>query len=287
MLRMSLHRHLPWLVATTSLVGGCGRSLLGDTDSDDGTGTGVSSDPSDPTSNPSDPSDPSVATLEASDPTTDPTGPQPHPGPPMLVDAVLLDQVSLELYFSEPIAAAGSVDPSKFRLSGAFANAYYSYGTFYADLGRWNGDEKCYEYCYGDSYGEVGGYTSLDGGYGEVGGGDTGQNCNMWCYTPPGPPVKVVAVTSTGYSDRVILTLDQVLKPNVCKQIQQRLEQGADASAIFLHYSNNGQGIADLEGEQLEAISEAWVLLATQDYSYQPSFFPLMDPFIPIDCPFV
>ena len=109
------------------------------------------------------------------------------PGPPMLIEAMLVDPVSLELYFSEPIAATGAVDPSKFRLSAAFANGNYSYGTFYADLGRWNGEEKCYEYCYGDTYQD-------GGGYGEVGGyGDGGGNCNMWCYTPP---------ASTGARDR-------------------------------------------------------------------------------------
>ena len=276
MLRLSLHRHLPLWVATLA---GCGRSLLGDDIDTDGS----ESDPStDPTSPSSDPSDPSVATLEASDPTTDPTGPQSMPGPPMLIDGTLLDARTVELQFSEPIAATGAVDPSKFRLSAAFANGYYSYGTFYADLGRWNGEEMCYQYCYGDSYyGDVGGYEG-GGSYGE-----SGQNCNEWCYTPPGPPVHILSVTNGAYSDRVVLTLDQTLSPNVCKQIQQRLEQGADASAIFLHYSNNGAGITDLDGEQLEAISEAWVLLTTQYYTYQQNFFPLMDPFIPIDCPFV
>ena len=85
----------------------------------------------------------------------------------------------------------------------------------------------------------------------------------------------------------MVLTLDQPLMANLCKQIRQRLEQGADASAIFVHYSNNGTGVTDLDGEQLDAISEAWVLLSTQYYTYQQQFFPLMDPFIPIDCPFV
>jgi hypothetical protein len=285
MLRMSLHRHLPLLVATSSLWVGCGRSLLGDTDTG-GSDTDGTSDPSDP-SNPSDPSsDPSVATLETTvtDPTVDPTGPEPQPGPPMLVDAVVLDALSVELFFSEPIAGTGGVDPSKFRLSAAFANANYSYGTFYADIGRWNGVEECHMYCYGDGGGP---YGEGGGSYGEVGGSESGQYCNEWCYTPPGPTVHVVSVVNTGYVERVVITLDQPITAGVCKQLQQRLEQGADAAAIFLHYSNNGQGVTDLDGEQLEAIAEHWVLLGTQYYSYQPDFFPAMDPFIPIDCPFM
>jgi hypothetical protein len=238
--------------------------LLGDTDTDT-TDTGAGSDPSHP----------SDGTAESSS-----TGPSSPPGPPMLIEGRMVDPLTVELVFSEPIAATGAITPSNFRLSAAFANGYYSYGTFYADLGRWNGTEMCYQYCYGDTYGgEVGGEV---GGYGE-----SGQNCNEWCYTPPGPPVHVIGVTNGAYSDRVLLTLDQMISANVCSQFQLKLQQGADASAIFVHYSNNGPGITDLDGEQLAAISEAWVLLTTQYYSYQPKFFPLMNPFIPIECPFV
>ncbi|MBC8068807.1 MAG: hypothetical protein IAG13_10780 [Deltaproteobacteria bacterium] len=271
---MSLHRHVPLLVATSSLLVGCGRSLLGDTDTDASSDTDSTSDPSDPSgpsdpSTPSGPSDPSVATLDSTvtDP-TDPTGPQPMPGPPQLVDATVTGPSTVELFFSEPVSAA-AVDPSKFRLSASFANSSYSsysYGTSYADLGRWNGVEECHEYCYGS---------------------EAGEYCNEWCYTPPGPSVHVVAATQGGYTERVTLTLDVPIGASVCKQLRQRLEQGADTAAIFLHYSNNGQGVIDEDGEQLEAIAEHWVLLGTQYYSYQPDFFPAMDPFIPIDCPFV
>jgi hypothetical protein len=91
---------------------------------------------------------------------------------------------------------------------------------------------------------------------------------------------------NSGYAERVIVQLDQLINPQVCEQLRQRIEQGADAAAIFLHYSNNGPGITDTDNQQLEAIAEHWVLLPNQNYSYQQDFFPFMIPFVPIDCPF-
>jgi hypothetical protein len=275
MVRLSLHRHVPWLLeagliasgVVAGTMSGCGRSLLGeeDTDGTDGSTSQGGSDPSgSPTSmtDPTSPTDPSSVTLTTNptDP-TDPTGPFPMPGPPQLIDARVLDASVVELFFSEPIAPIGSIDPKKFRLSAAFDNAYYAYGTWYSDLGRWNGNEVCHEYCYGDE-------------------------CYEWCYTPPGPNVQVIAVTNSSYADRVLLTLDQPITANVCRQLEQRLDNGADVAALFLHYSNNGQGIVDTDGESLDAIAEHWVLLTNQYYSYQQGAFPFMTPFVPIPCPF-
>ncbi len=266
MVRLSLHRHVPLLLATTSLtLSACGRSLLGesDTDGESASGetdpTGDPSAPTDPSSSPTDPS--TTASTNPTDPTGDPTGTTPLPGPPQLIDARMLDAQTVELFFSEPIATLGAIDAGKFRLSAAFDNAYYAYGTWYSDLGRWNGKEVCQEYCYGDS-------------------------CYTWCYTPPGPNVEVVGVANSAYTDRVLLTLSEPVTSNVCAQLIKRIESGADVAAIFLHYSNNGQGITDLDGEQLDAIAEHWVLLSNQYYTYQPGAFPSMNPFIPIDCPF-
>ncbi|HET6583039.1 MAG TPA: hypothetical protein VFG69_06325 [Nannocystaceae bacterium] len=257
-------------------------------DTDD-PGDTTNSDPSDPTSDPStvtsptDPTvDPTVDPTNPSDPTVDPTGPIPQPGPPQLIDAYFLDATHVELVFSEPIAAVGAIDTTKFRLSGASHGSYYGGGgTLYADLGVWNGEEVCYEYCYGDTYGE-GGFVD-DGD--EADGGDTGD-CNMWCYQMPGPNVKIVSVANSGYTERVTLQLDQIIKPSVCEQLRNKLDQGSDVAAIFLHYSNNGPGITDTDNEMLEAIAEHWVLLPNQNYSYQQYYFPFMTPFVPIDCPF-
>jgi hypothetical protein len=265
---------VPLLVATGALA--CGPVLLGPENTDGtetdptGTPTEPTGNPSDPTSNPSDPTtptDPTVdPTVDPSDPTVDPSG-TPHDGPPQLIAAQVLDQFTVELFFSEPIATISGIDTAKFRLSAAFSNAYYAQGTWYSDLGRWNGEEVCHEYCYGD-------YT------------EGPENCYEWCYTPAGPNVHVQGVLNGYTSDRVLLTLDQPITSNLCKQLQDRIENGADTAAIFLHYSNNGQGITDLEGEQLDAIAEHWVLLTQQYYSYQQGTFPSMNPFIPIACPF-
>ena len=176
----------------------------------------------------------------------------------------------MELVFNEPLAQLGPVDATKkFRLSAAFSSPYsYQASTIYADVGLWNGAEKCYEQCY-----------DYDG--------DGEPECHDWCYTPAGPQVHVIAAANTpGYAERARISLDVPIGAGVCKNLQMRLDQGAEAAGIFLHYSNNGLGIADLDGEQLDAIAEHWTLLATQQYSYQQGFFPAMSPFIPIPCPF-
>lgn len=278
MVRLSLHRHVPLLVATGAFAIGCGPALLGQGDTDSEPTSSTTDSPTEPTdpSTPTTPTDPSDPTVNPSVPTTDPTdptGPIPTDGPPQLIAAQVLDAFVVELFFNEPIAQLGAVDTAKFRLSAAWTapQYYYGTGTWYSDLGRWNGEEVCMEYCYGDDY-----------GYGE-----SGDNCNEWCYTPAGPDVKVQSVTNHNYySDRVLLALDQPITANLCKQIRQREEDGADVAAMFLHYSNNGVGITDTDNEQLDAIAEHWVLLSNQDYSYQPEPFPFMNPFVPISCPF-
>jgi hypothetical protein len=299
MVRSSLRLHVPWLVSSGSaavaalgvlMAPGCGRSIVPFGEDTDDPGDTTDSDPTDPTTDPStvtSPTDPTVGPTtdptDPTDPTIDPTGPVPHPGPPQLIDGFFLDATHVELVFSEPIASIGGLDTAKFRLSAASAGGYYGGGTLYADLGAWNGEEVCYEYCYGDTYyGEGGGFIDDEGG----GGGDSGGNCYEWCYQMPGPNVLVVNATNSVYSERVTLQIDQIIKPNVCEQLRQKLEQGAETAAIFLHYSNNGPGITDTDNEQLEAIAEHWVLLPNQNYSYQPDFFPFMIPFVPIDCPF-
>ncbi len=294
MLRSSLRGHVPWMISSGSVAvaalgvlvaPGCGRSIVPyENDSDDSSDS-TETDPTDPTVDPSTvttPTDPTVdpsgdptsvsVTVTVTDPTTDPTGPEPHPGPPQLVAGYFVDAARVELVFSEPIASVGAIDTSKFRLSAASHGSYYGGGTLYADLGVWNGEEICNEYCYGEDYGD---------------GGDTDGECYEWCYTVPGPNVHVATITnSSSYTERVVVQLDQLISPNVCEQLRERLEQGADVAAIFLHYSNNGPGITDTDSEQLEAIAEHWVLLSSQNYSYQPDFFPYMIPFVPIDCPF-
>ncbi len=258
-------------MATSALALACGPRVLGFEDTDSGSnsdsndsGDSTDSNPSGPNpSSPSSPTDPSGPSGPSTDP-TDPTGREPLPGPPQLVDARVLDAFSIELFFSEPIADIGAIEPTKFRLSAAHSNTNYQEATYYADIGRWNLEEVCNEYCYGPEP----------------------ENCNEYCYSNPGPNVRVQSVTNSAYSDRVILGIDNGITANVCRQLEQRLENGSTTAALFLHYSNNGAGITDLDGEGLDAIAEHWALLTTQSYSYQQGVFPAMNPFIPIDCPF-
>lgn len=272
MVRLSLQRHVPVLVATGALALGCGPRVLGfDTDGSDSDPTGTGDPTTNPSGNPTDPTanptmDPS--TDPSTDPTIDPTGTIPLPGPPLLVDAIVRDAFTVELFFSEPIATIGAIDTNKFRMSAAFSYSYYSESTRYSDLGRWNGEEQCNEYCYGEDY------------------GGTGDNCYEWCYTPAGPNVRVQSIVNSAYADRALMVLDGPITTNLCKQLAKKLEEGAGEAAMFLHYSNNGPGITDLDGESLDAIAEHWVLTTNTYYSYQQGSFPFMNPFIPIACPF-
>lgn len=251
---------LPLVVAGGSLVGGCGRPLLAsDTDVGGSSGDDTTDGQATAATGPIDP-------ITGDD--GDPSGPSSQPGPPQLVDATLVDGAHVELVFNEPIAMLGPVDAAKFRLSAAYAVPYaYQQATRYADPGVWNGVEQCHENCY-----------DYDG--------DGEPECYPWCYTPVGPPIRALSVANGASPDRVVLEFDQTIGPGVCKALQQRLDQGSEAAAIFLHYSNNGPGIVDLDGDQLDAIAEHWTLLPNQQYSYQQGFFPAMNPFIPIPCPF-
>jgi hypothetical protein len=98
--------------------------------------------------------------------------------------------------------------------------------------------------------------------------------------------VHVQSIVNGAYADRALMVLDGAITANLCKQLALKVEQGASQGALFLHYSNNGPGITDLDGLGLDAIAEHWVLLTNQYYSYQQSTFPYMNPFIPIACPF-
>ena len=269
--RFDFRRGFPRVVTGTSVaLLGCGRSLVVDFEDSAGLATDSTTEGATATDG-SDTSDSTPNPGPNPGPGPDPVPvPVPLPGPPVLIDARVLDASTIELFFSEPIATTQGVEPSKFRLSASYSRSNYGEATTsYGELGRWSGEEVCYENCYG---GEGYGYT---GGY----------DCYDWCYSRPGPDVHVNGVKNSSYIDRVLLTLDQPISLGVCDHIRERRESGAIA-ALFLHYSNNGPGILDYDGEPLDAIAEHWALLAQQDYAYQPGSFPYMNPFIPIDCPF-
>jgi hypothetical protein len=271
------------LAGGSLVLGGCGRNLVqlddaGGTSGTDDTGSSASATATDPTMTTS-PTDPTVST---GDPTGTTGEPLPQPGPPMLIDARFLDNLTVELFFSEPIVPPDAVDPTKFRLSiGVSWGGYYGpYGyTQYLDIGQWNGDEVCQEYCcYNYEY-----CYDYDG---------DGDYCYEWCYQQPGPPLKIAQVRgSSGYASRAQLVLDQSIKSQVCEQISDWLDGGygySNIGGIFVHYSNNGAtAIVDSdESLPLDAIAEHWVVLANQQNLSVQGQFPLMNPFIPIDCPF-
>lgn len=207
-------------------------------------------------------------------PTTEPPPPPDVPGPPQLIAVGFADNLTLALTFSEALAPPTAVDPRQFRLSAAIApqgeQYYYTYGTYYSEVGRWNGadyhcDEYCYEYCYED-------YCN--------------ERCWEYCYTPPGPPVHVAAITQLpDRPDILLLTLDNGVGPGVCAHLKQYPEQWVHD--LFVHYTTQGAApVTDIVGEPLAQIAEHWVLQPEQEYSYLEGTLPFMQPVLPIPCVF-
>jgi hypothetical protein len=213
------------------------------------------------TTNPTDPTDPT-------DPDTTTGIPPEMPGPPQLIAVGFLDNSTLALTFSEPLAPPQSVDPTQFRLSGAYApkgDYYYQYNTYYQEIGNWNGpcDEYCYEYCY-----------------------DTGCHEECWEYCQPGPPVRIAAISQ--FPDRpdiLQLALDNGVGAGVCSQLTNFPEQWT--TGLFIHYTPDGSApVTDNAGELLGDIGEHWALQPERQWAYNQGTFPFMEPVIPIACPF-
>lgn len=218
--------------------------------------------------------DPTNGTVDPTvDPTTDPPPPPDVPGPPQLIAVGFSDNLTLALTFSEPLASPQSVDPRQFRLSAAMApqnqEYYYAYGTYYSEVGRWNGtgyfcDEYCYEYCYED-------YCN--------------ERCWEYCYTPPGPPIHFSAITQLpDRPDILLLTLDNGIGGGVCAHLQQYPEEWI--SELFVHYTQGATPVTDNVGEPLAPIAEHWALQPDLQYSYLEGTLPFMQPQLPIPCVF-
>ncbi len=263
------------LAGGSLVLGGCVSRAYdfdeGGEDDPEPTGTASTTDV-DPTVDPTTVGPTTSPTTTATDPTidpTDPTGPPPEmPGPPQLIAAELLDDLQLLLTFSEPLAAPQAVDPRQFRLSAAYApkgQYYYQYNTYYQEIGSWNGMcyEQCYEYCY-----------------------DTGCEEYCWDYCQPGPPVRVGAIAQPlDRPDLLVLTLDNAIGPGVCTQLETFPSQWA--TGLFIHYTPDGSAqVTDLVGERLGDIGEHWALQPDRQWTYTQGTFPLMEPVIPIPCPF-
>ena len=256
--RSNPRRALALTGGTLATLTGCGPLVPydGDDAGDDTTGSTTATQDPTPSSTTSTTTPPPPPT------TTSTTGPPPLDGPPQLIDAYFLADDKLQLVFSEPIAPTTGVDPSKFRLSVGYAGGgYYGYGTNYADLGNWNGEEYCYEYC-------------------EPGG------CYEWCYMGQGPQLTIGKLESGPQAHQIVLSLDHQVNAGLCRFIDD-IQDWSERGGIFVHYSNNGfPGIVDTQSEPLDAIAEHWVLRPNDRWASQQGDFPFMDPYIPIPCPF-
>lgn len=269
-------------LAGGSLVLGCTNRAYdfnddGGGSNDDSTGTTdgtvtVTVSTTEPTGSPTTtPPTTTTPTTSPTDPTVDPdtTGPPPEmPGPPQLIAAEMLDNLTLQLSFSEPLAPPNSVDPQQFRLSIAYApkgGYYYQYNTYYQEVGNWNGDceEYCYEYCY-----------------------DTGCNEQCWEYCQPGPQLRVAAFEQLyDRPDLLLLFFDNGIGSSVCTQLENFPSEWT--RGLFIHYTPEGSApITDNSGELLADIAEHWALQPNRQWAYNQGTFPFMEPVIPIPCVF-
>lgn len=197
--------------------------------------------------------------------------------PPELTRLRFLDAATLELTFSEAMAPADGVDPSKFRLSVSASVDYSYYGyeevfTYYLQA-YLRGNEVCEEYCWPDYYTDE-------------------EYCYEYCDYER-IPIDPVDVRSTA-SDRIVVDLDPPIDATLCDRIDdiQGHAEVKDAG-LFLHYSNNDvPTLVDEAGTPLDAIGEAWVLAGDSAAGYYGGYsdfvigeYPHIDPHRPIPCP--
>ncbi len=227
---------------------------------DDPDPTDPSGDPPDPTGQPPEP-----------DPNPMPPPPPSEPGPPRLLDVRFIDAATLELTFSEGMAPTDEVNPRQFRLSAAISpEPGYGYGgTFYQEVGMWNGGEYyCEEYCYEQCV--------PDGCY---------ERCFEYCSTPPGPPVVVEAITPTDRPQVLLLSLSDPISGGVCQELDNLPSDWT--AELYIHYTVQGSAlVADLDGEAFEDLGAHWVLDFGNEYSYVEGYLPYMSPELAIPCPF-
>jgi len=290
MVGLKVRGKLAVAVAGSSLgLGGCvGRTFdFGfDTEGFDGSGdsdTGnqnPTGDPTDPTSNPTDPTDP---TSNPTDPTTDPTDPTSIPdAPPQLLNVAFLDNLTLELTFSEPMASVDAIDPTLFRLSMAIGitDQYYEDGarTFYQDVGYFAADPYCEDiYC-----NEI----CDDYYYGTTGYGDSGRYCYEYCYDYcPTSPLLAFNLRNDLYDPtKVLLQLDRGITSETC-EFSEQLPPDITAG-LYLHYTDDRPPIpTDTQGQGLFPISEDWAL-TPDNFLEIEGLYPNLGDTQPIPCPF-
>ena len=84
---------------------------------------------------------------------------------------------------------------------------------------------------------------------------------------------------------RVALALIAAVVVGILAAEGAHAQKIGSTGALYLHYSDNGPPITDLDGEALVAIGEPWVLDQFSTELAVPGEFPFMDPLLPIPCP--
>lgn len=178
---------------------------------------------------------------------TEPTG-EPS-GPPQLI-AVERQETALLLKFSEPVKAPAEIDPEQFRLSAAIVHPDGA-KTVYYDPGPWN------IYCY------------------------VGMDITD-CYALE---LTAVLVDPGSLADELLVEFFTEIYSTTCMELDTRAKKIGGEGALYLHYSDNGAPIVDLDGEPLVAIGEPWVLDQFSTQLEVPGEFPFLNPRLPIPCP--
>lgn len=197
-------------------------------------------------------SDGGLAATESTgdDATGEATETGPPSGPPELLAVERVD-TALVLKFSEPVEVPEEIDPEQFRLSAAIFHPG-EVKTVYYDPGPWN------IYCYVD----------MDG--------------VEYCYPEQLTAFEVFAGDKP--EEVVVEFFIEVYAPT-CIALEERATAIDSTGALYLHYSDNGPPIVDLDGEPLVAIGEPWVVDQFSTELAVPGEFPFMNPRLPIPCP--
>ncbi len=175
--------------------------------------------------------------------------------PPRLLEGSFLDRTTVELHFTEPLAPPTGVDPTKFRLSIAEADAFQEFE-----------NSRCFRSTnYFDLSDGLGTYVNCE---------PTDPNCTG--------PLTTVATVSLDPDDtaRLRLTITPELDLRRCDQLRY-----AESAGIFLHFSAAAiPTITDATGQALEDIASRWALSSERHLS-RDAIFPEIDTWVPLACP--
>lgn len=188
------------------------------------------------------------------------TGSSPDEIPPALVAVEFLDQLTLQLTFTKPMAPVDMVDPKSFRLGlaiGLYDFEGNNVGTKLYSPEYFNPGFDCpppYE----------------------------DYSCD---YSPSELVLVLDAINHPSHPKKILLNLSEKIRPSLCSFINADIED--QKPVLHIHYAaDEMMPIADLDGLLLPPLAGEWVNIPGDFASYDGRPSDLYNPFLPIPCPF-